>query len=313
MGSLSKPYGGLFRTHSHTCAYVVDFYISELDASDKTRRTYSAALRQYCSWLEARGLGINDAKRADVLAYRDALIAEKSPATVNAYLTAVRSLHAWLESHMAMPDVSAGIKGVKKRAVVGRDALTLEQARRLLNEDADGEQGLRDAALINLMLRRGLRTIEVSRADIGDLRQMGGIAVLYVQGKGHGAKDDFVVLGDECLSPIHAYLEARGKAEDSAPLFSSIGNRNKGGRMTTRAISRIVKDAYRRHGIADPHLTAHSLRHTAVTLSLKAGATIQEAQAMARHANVATTMGYAHNLDKLEAKAERRIDELLAV
>ena len=292
---------------------VIALYISELDASDKTRRTYGAALRQYCSWLGSCGLHVNQAKREDVLAYKGELKASRSAATVNAYLTAVRGLYAWLEARGGLPNVTAGIKGVKKRAAIGREALTLEQARRLLSEGAEGEQGLRDAALINLMLRRGLRTIEVSRANIGDLRQMGGQAVLYVQGKGHDAKDDFVVLGDECVSPIHAYLKARGKAEDAEPLFASVGNRNKGGRMTTRAISRIVKEAYRRQGIADPHLTAHSLRHTAVTLSLKAGATIQEAQGMARHANVSTTMGYAHNLDKLEARAERRIDALLAV
>jgi integrase len=82
--------------------------------------------------------------------------------------------------------------------------------------------------------------------------------------------------------------------------------------MTTRAVSRIAKEAMRVQGIDSPHITAHSLRHTAVTLSLVGGATVQEAQSMARHANISTTMVYAHNLEKMEAKAENAIDRLLA-
>ena len=88
--------------------------------------------------------------------------------------------------------------------------------------------------------------------------------------------------------------------------------RNRGGRMTTRSISRIAKQAMREQGIDSPRLTAHSMRHTAVTLALLGGATVQETQAMARHASVTTTMRYAHNLDRAEAKAEHSVDAVLA-
>jgi integrase len=58
-------------------------------------------------------------------------------------------------------------------------------------------------------------------------------------------------------------------------------------------------------------LTAHSLRHTAITLALVGGATVQQAQAMARHANINTTMIYAHNLERMDRAAEDALSGLL--
>ena len=291
---------------------VVGAYLKELDASEKTRATYGRALRQYVAWLDEQGVTLDRTTRAHVMAYKHHLEDTRSANTCASYLVAIRSLYTWLNARTGYPNVAEGVKSPKRKAQTGKDALTLSQARDLLNAPAEGEQELRDRAMVALMLRRGLRTVEVIRADVGDLRQVCGEAVLYVQGKGHSAKDDFVVLGEATERAIRDYLKARGKAEDSAPLFASTGNRNKGGRMTTRSVSRIAKEAMRGQGIDSPHITAHSLRHTAVTLSLVGGATVQEAQSMARHANISTTMVYAHNLEKMEAKAENAIDRLLA-
>lgn len=287
-------------------------FAAGLDASDKTRATYTRNLRPWRAFLESEGIGETEATRETVLAYRAHLQdSGKSAATVNAYLCAVRAFYSWLESRRIYPNIAAGVKGQKRNANSPKDALTREQAAELLNEKPETLEGLRNFAIVNLMLRRGLRTVEVTRADIGDLRQVNGEAVLYVQGKGYADKGDFVILNDACLRPIYAYLEARGVSDDRAPLFASIGNRNRGGRMTTRTVSRIVKDAMRRAGISSARLTAHSLRHTAVTFALLGGATVQEAQAMARHASIQTTMIYAHNLDRMAAAAEHSIDAYL--
>ena len=284
----------------------------ELDASEKTRATYTRSLRQWRNYLEAQGATETEATRETVLAYRDSLQeAGKSAATVNAYLTAVRALYAWLEARRVYPNVAAGIKGQRRNPNSPKDALTREQAARLLDKQPETLQQKRDYALINLLLRRGLRTVEAARANIGDVRQVNGQAVLYVQGKGYADKGDFIVLNEACLLPLYAYLEARGDKDPNAPLFAGIGNRNQGGRMSTRTISRIVKEAMQAEGMASANLTAHSLRHTAVTFALLGGASVQEAQAMARHRNISTTLIYAHNLDRMEAGAEHALDAYL--
>lgn len=137
---------------------------------------------------------------------------------------------------------------------------------------------LRDYALINLLLRTGLRSIEAERSNIEDIRQEVGQALLYIQGKDRDEKDAFVILTAATLEPLQAYLKARGEKNGAAPLFCSFSNRAKGERLTTRSIRRIIKEAMRASGIDSKRLTAYSLRHTAITFSLLGVATIQEAQ-----------------------------------
>ena len=292
---------------------IYEAFERELDATAKTKATYTRSLRRWRKYLEGEGIGEFQATRETVLAYRDSLEAEGcKAATINAYLTAVRMLYRWLETRGAYPNIAAGIKGQRRNQRSAKDALTREQAISLLSVEPNSLEGLRDLAIINLMLRRGLRTIEIVRADVGDVRQINGEAVLYVQGKGYAEKGDFVILNEPCLRPLYRYLEARGETDADAPLFAGIGNRNRGGRMTTRTVSRIVKEAMRKEGISSAHLTAHSLRHTAVTFALKGGADAQEVQAMARHASIETTMIYAHNLERMDAGAEHAVDAYLS-
>lgn len=304
-------------TVAHTGALEADLdpwaqFAADLDAGNRTRETYTRALRSYRRYLGRAGVGEFEAVRETVLGYRRSLEAEgKAAATVNCYLTAVRAFYRWAEARRIYPNVAAGIKGERINSRGSKDSLTREQAVRIIAPGKTDLKGLRDRAMINLMVRRGLRTVEVSRASIGDIRQLNGEAVLYVQGKGYADKGEFVVLGEECLEPIYEYLGARGETDPKAPLFAATGNRNGGGRMSTRSISRVVKDRMASCGISSARLTAHSLRHTAVTFALLGGATVQEAQAMARHASIETTMIYAHNLDRMRAGAEHAADRFI--
>ena len=147
------------------------------------------------------------------------------------------------------------------------------------------------------MLTMGLRTIEVTRANIEDIRTKGNTTVLFVQGKGHEEKDDLIRMPQHVESAIRDYLSVRKANDLSEPLFVSTSNHNSNGRMTTRSIRRIVKTAFIAAGFDSPRLTAHSTRHTAATLSLLNGATLQQTQELLRHRNIGTTEIYAHNID----------------
>ena len=161
------------------------------------------------------------------------------------------------------------------------------------------------------MTTGGLRTIEVSRANIEDLRTVGGNTVLFIQGKGKEEKTDYVKISPQVEKAIRAYLRDRGKTSEDSPLFASTSNNNKGKRLTTRTISGIVKETFKKAGYDSDRLTAHSLRHTAVTLSLLAGKDITEVQQFARHANIGTTMIYNHSLDKAKNTCSEAITEVL--
>ena len=287
-------------------------YIDSLDVKPRSRDTYRKSLKQFLLYLQEHG--IRDPKRTDILAYKRYLMDRHTACTVSTYLTAVKGLFTYLEAERICPNVANGIKGAKHQTGFRKDALTVDQTRKVLSLiDRTTEEGLRDYALVNLLVRTGLRTVEAQRANIEDIRQEGGEALLYIQGKGRDSKDAFVILTASTLDPIREYLRARGKALATEPLFTSLSDKNRGGRLTTHSISRIVKNALRGAGIDSDRLTAHSLRHTAVTFSLLGGASVQEAQLMARHGSVNTTMIYAHNIERIASAPERKIDALLGL
>lgn len=290
---------------------LVQRFLLTLDIAASSKATYSRQLKQFVHWLETTGRAarMNTLQRADILAYKNFLTETgKKPSSVSGYLAPVRRLFDWLEGEGVYPNIARSVKGAKKPRGFRKDCLTVNQLQEALGAiDQTTAEGLRDYAMINLMVRTGLRTIEVAGAALGDIRQDSGEAVLWIRGKGRSDKDDFVVLLPETLKPIRKWLASRGPLGEDAPLFCSLSDRNRGQAMTTRSISRIVKKALRAIGLDDSRLTAHSLRHTAVTLSVKGGASLQQVQAMARHSDPKTTMIYFHNEARVKSGAERYI------
>ena len=287
-------------------------FLKSLDVKASSRSTYQRQLREFLVW--RKKYGITKPAREDLLDYKDFLKNEKelSALTIAGYLTAVRKLFEFLEAQKIYPNIAKGIKNPKRKRGFKKDALTPEQVKELLlSIERTSLSGKRDFAILNLMIRTGLRTIEITRANREDMTTQSGAAILWIHGKGRDSKDELVLLTDSALQPIRDYIKARGRVRDEDPLFASHSSKNKGKPLTTRSISRIVKKRLLAVGLDDDRLTAHSLRHTAITLSLLAGATPQEARAMARHADINTTMIYAHNINRIEQAPERKIDTLL--
>lgn len=281
-------------------------FIDFVDATPKTIQTYTRAIRQFAKWLEAHG--ITQPTREDVIAYREELKAEHKPSTVQNYITAVRLFFQWAEREGFYSNIADHIKGAKLDKNHKKDYLTSRQVKKVLEQAKEESiEGLRNYAILVLMFTGGLRTIEVSRANIEDLRTAGDNTVLYIQGKGHEEKTDYIKLMPEVEDAIRAYLKARGASDNKEPLFTSLSNNSKGARISTRSVSGIVKEALVNAGFNSDKLTAHSTRHTAVTLALMGGQSLQEVQQFARHTNIATTQIYAHNLDRAKNQCEATI------
>lgn len=297
---------------------VIQKYLDSLDVMPKSKETYQRALKQFRIFLQENKIKIPI--RADILAYKTWLIEAKkeegkrrfTACTVSSYLTAVKGFYVYLEAEGISPNIANGIKGARHQKGFRKDALKVEQVRKILtNIDTGNIEGKRNFAIINLLVRTGLRTIEIERANLEDIRQEGIEALLYIQGKGRDEKDEYVLLTDSAMNPLSNYLLARGELSPDAPLFVSHSNNKNNCRLSTRSIRTIVKTAMRNAGIDSDRLSAHSLRHTAITLALTAGASIQEAMGMARHTSINTTMIYAHNIDRIKNAPERKIDEIL--
>ena len=277
---------------------IFERFINYLDASPKTVETYKKALRQFFNYIGVHG--IRKPQREDVLAFRDDLKASGlKPTTVQNYITATRIFFKWTEQEGLYPNIAEHVKGAKLDKNHKKDYLTSRQAKEVLaGVQTDSEEGLRNYAILSLMVTGGLRTIEVSRADVGDLRTVGENTVLFVQGKGREEKTEYIKISAPVEKAIRSYLKARDLTTEEQPLFTSTSNNSRGKRITTRTVSAIVKNALKNAGYDSARLTAHSLRHTAITLALLAGREITEVQQFARHANLNTTMIYNHALDQ---------------
>ena len=77
--------------------------------------------------------------------------------------------------------------------------------------------------------------------------------------------------------------------------------------MTTRSISRVAKESLIDIGLDSDRLTAHSFRHTAATLNLLNGGTVEETQQLLGHKNINTTLIYSHALERAKNNSEKRI------
>jgi len=272
-------------------------FIAYLDAKPKTIQTYARALRQLFKYFSSHGIA--RPSREDIIAFRDWLKEAHKPTTVQNYIAAARLFFQWLKHEGIYPNVAEHVKGATIDKEHKKDYLTSAQIKSVMDAvDQSTECGLRDYALLAVMVTGGLRTVEVSRADVNDLRTVGDSPALLIQGKGKDEKTEYIKLQPKVERAVREYIKARGSVDQMGPLFASTSNNSAGRRLSTRSISGIVKSRLKDAGYDSDRLTAHSLRHTAVTLSLLAGKEMEEVRQFARHSNIATTQIYNHALDR---------------
>lgn len=290
---------------------LLDKFIRFADVSNNSIYTYAKGIRQFINFID--NMHIAQPTRDNVIEFKKYLEHTKHSAnTIATYLTAIRKFFTWTESAGLYPNITVGVKTPRQPKGFKKDAFSGSQIKEVMTTiNTNSLEGLRNFAMIGLITTAGLRTIEIVRANVEDLRLNTGQWVLYVQGKGRTDKGEFVHVTSKVLKAIRAYLKARGNVKPSEPLFVSHSRRNRGGRLTTRTVSGVCKNAMIAAGYISSRLTAHSLRHTAITLALIAGQSLQDVQAFARHSSISTTTIYAHNVSRLNSQCEHLIERAI--
>lgn len=283
-----------------TTAQVFDIWLADQE-SEATRRTYLSEVKAFREWVRKPAQAVHI---GDVVAYKEHLAARAlEPATIAKKLSTLRSFYKFAHAQgLTLTNPTQGVKLPKVQQETTRDFLSLAEVDKLLSQvDTDTLIGKRDLAILGLLLVNGLREVEVTRANVGDLKEVEGIHVLAVHGK--GGREDETVLRADVHQTIMSYLEARGsdlQADD--PLFVGTNHRA-GKRLNTRTIRARIEHYLDKAGIRRPGVSGHSFRHTAITWPILAGATLVQAMELARHADPRTTKRYFHNLDKLRNHA----------
>lgn len=291
---------------------LLEMFLNSQDISSKSRQTYSWALMRYFDWLKKTGRRLKSLTPADIVVYKNYLIGRKlSSLTVSAYISALRQFYIWTEVSLLYPNIARSVKAPRIKKGFVKAPLSSEQASRLL--EYLKETSLRNYAIVNLILRTGLRTIEVSRLDVKDIIFRKGKRVLLVWSKGMSSKDSFVILNDPAWEPIMEYLKTRKRIKGKDPLFVTDGKGHRGERLSTRSIQDICKQSMRAIGLDGHEYSAHSLRHTTGCMILKNGGDMKDVQRVLRHSSPVTSQIYTATIEeevRLQKNPEALLNEL---
>ncbi|MGE0010355.1 MAG: tyrosine-type recombinase/integrase [Candidatus Babeliales bacterium] len=291
-------------------------FLASQDIAATSLITYKHVLTQFALWCKDKK--ITTPTRMTILEYKAFLESRRLSAfTKSLYIVLVRRFFSWTHENNMYPDVAHGIKTARtKQKSHHKDSLSIADIKTLLAHIDQGTlQGLRDYALINMLVRTGLRIKEVASCEFSDIESHHGSYRLWIQGKGRHGKDEFVILTQATLAPLQAYIAARNLKQNArAPLFASVSDKNFGKKLTTFSISRLIRQYYQKAGIKTKRVTAHSLRHTFGVLSMQAGASLHEVQLAMRHTAPSTTQIYLGDIERikrLEGAPEHKLSQLL--
>ncbi len=284
-------------------------YINYIDIKPNSKESYKRILLEYVSYIDKLP---NLPNREDIMKFRDQYLRKRlKAASVQKYIVVIRNFYRWLYIMGYEENIAEGIKGMKITSDFKREALSLKESIKLLNRARKHSTkniiGLRNYAIISLLLTTGLRTIEVERANVEDIDKIEDMHVLYVMGKGRDDKDSYVKLSKQVYKIIEEYLIKR--EDEYEALFINHGTVANGKRIKTRTIRAMVKEYLRQIGINSPKYSAHSLRHTTATLSLEIGATTDSIQQLLRHKDPATSQIYIHKRNRRKENYEKLISD----
>ena len=301
--------------------------IASGNASDDTIKIYRNRMAQFLYWCKDRELYPALITKENIKEYRKHLVdGAKSCATIRLSLLAIKHFYtACLAQELVKNNPVIGVKAPREKREVGSTIkyLTHEELQQIFDSVAPtlkirGDkikqvQVLRDRILLGCMALQGCRSIEMYRANLGDISESYGQHFLKLDSKNSIRT---VVLRSDLGEEIARYRQARVKSGEKVnadrPFFISLSNRRYGQRLSRRGVSYIV-DSYLsecglKHSDLERSLSPHSLRHTAGTLSLQNGSSLREVQDFLGHADPKTTAVYTHVLDSQESNPASKIN-----
>jgi site-specific recombinase XerD len=265
--------------------------------SPKTRELYRAALEEFVAWYE-QAFGkppdpmlLADSQVRDYVVYLQ-VVKRLSPSSIHIRLSALRGLLKRLGRTL-------WVRGPRMQRPPVRVLSVLELERLFAVAEGDDWMSKRNAAILALMARAGLRVGEVVRLERGDIELGARFGWAVVTGKGN--KTRRVPLSGLVCRALSVYLAVR-PAFGTPVLFVS----RSGLPLSARDVRRVVTRLAKRAGI-DKKVTPHALRHTFATHALEKGADVATVAVILGHESIATTSRYLHPSEARLVEAVERL------
>ena len=283
-------------------------WFANLDSA-QTRRAYQNDLRAFMAFTGiVKPEEFRTVTRGHVLAWRAELENQKlAGSTIRRKLAALASLYEYLcETNSVTHNPVKGVKRPKVESYEGKTpALGDAQARALLAAPpSDTLKGIRDRAILSVLLYHALRREELTKLLVKDFRQeRRGVPHLCVHGK--GGKLRYIPTHPQSLRLVDEYLTLAGHGQDlDGPLFRRVRAPKAGQRATALTPGGVYAEVVVRYmnqvGIEGENMGPHALRATAATSALEHNADIAKVQEWLGHANISTTRVYDRRGSKPE-------------
>lgn len=266
--------------------------------STNTRTAYARDLGAWATWITARGVDPMTARRAHLDAYARAMeTAGRRPTTVARALASVSSFYRWCvaEGHLdTNPAAEVRRPPTSEGYVDLTPALDRDQVGRLIA----AAETPRDRAMVLVLAALGLRVSEALAMQLDGIEDVRGHRTMVVAGK--GGRQDRMPLPPVVVDALEQLAQAEGRT--TGPVFLG----NDGRPMTRHGAARLLARLSRRAGLSQ--VRPHTMRATAITGALEAGASLRDVQDMARHADPRTTRRY----DRARGALDRHASYTLA-
>ncbi len=289
--------------------------------SPHTISGYSRDLHEFGLMFESN-IRLVDIEARHVRTFIVSLHKSNTPASVARKLSALRTFFRFLiRTKLVVHNPLEGISGPKVGKYIPT-FLTVDEVFALLEAPEKRDTFMsRDQAMLELLYSTGIRVAELVSCDVKHLDF--DAEVLRVRGK--GSKERIVPIGRPAKEAVTAWLPQRQQlilaciGRGKVPAQDALFLNNRGGRITSRSVERLVKSYGQRAGIPNV-VTPHALRHSFATHLLEMGADLRSVQELLGHASLSTTQRYTHlTLDHLAevydnahplAKGEKRKNQL---
>ena len=329
--------------------------IADGNASVDTIKTYCSRISGFLDWCKERELYPALVTKANILEYRKHLVdGGKTSTTIRLSLISIKHFYtACLAEKLVKDNPVVGVKAPREKREVGSTIkyLTEEELQQVFDRVAPtlkirGDkikqvQVLRDRVLLACMALQGCRSVEMYRANWGDVSESVGQYYLKLDGKNSirtvMLRTD---LAEEMVEYKKVCSQTQEKLNPTSPLFISLSNRRYGQRLSRSGIGHLVDGYLKKCGLkhtdlrralkdtashlssngdkastcgqalclGERSLSPHSLRHTAGTLALRSGAELREVQDLLGHADPKTTSIYTHVLNAQSNNPAGKID-----
>ncbi len=267
-----------------------DYLEIEKNRSLKTRENYNHYLKKFIETTKISSP--EDITEERVRAFRVALArGEIKKITQSYYVIALRSFLKYLAKR-DIPTLAPDKIELPKIARRQIEVVEYKDLERMLKPEGKGDlRELRDLAILETFFSTGLRVSELCSLDRYIDLERGEFTI-----RGKGEKLRVVFLSDNARRVIKAYLDKRTDT-DPAMFISLTKNGKVLGRITSRAVERLVEMRARKAGISR-RIHPHELRHSFATDLLLNGADLRAVQEMLGHASITTTQIYTHLTNK---------------